>query len=214
MGGSPSVTVRKIEDKHVIIRLMCQQCPRDFFTMQGYNNHLFMDHKIRKVDDYPPKTITNNEHSMSTSYSSGQFDAILNDEDDASKDVEGNVVLETECNLPTINPPERIITKKKSKTKKYAADQKVKCDICGERFFSDDGLRIHTTHAHDPEWQEYCRKGSQKEHPSEDERPSDESGRGRKEKEETVKKINGMTVWADGKEKMKVISHQKIRNQM
>ena len=74
-GGSPSVTVRKIDDKDVIIRLQCTKCFCDFFTMQGYNNHLFMDHKIRRVDDYPPKTIKQMDSSMSTSYGSGKFDA-------------------------------------------------------------------------------------------------------------------------------------------
>ena len=180
MGGSPSVTVRKIEDKHVIIRLQCQQCPRDFFTMQGYNNHLFMDHKIRKVDDYPPKTITSNEHSMSTSYGSGQFDAILNDEDEASKEAKGDVVPEIESNLPTINPPKKKVSKKKTTTKKYVADQKCECDICGERFFTDDGVRLHKGHAHDKEWQEYTQKLNKKDSPSEDKSPSDESQRGRK----------------------------------
>ena len=48
MGGSDSVTVKKMNDKHVIVRLQCTKCPRDFFTMGGYNNHLFMDHKIRE----------------------------------------------------------------------------------------------------------------------------------------------------------------------
>ena len=46
MGGSDSVMVKKMNDKHVIVKLKCQKCPRDFFTRGGYNNHLFMDHKI------------------------------------------------------------------------------------------------------------------------------------------------------------------------
>ena len=108
----------------MIIRLQCQQCPRDFFTMQGYNNHLLMDHKIRKVDHYPPKTITNNELSMTTIYRSRKFDTILNDEDEASKKAEGHVVPESESNLFTINPPKMRVTKKNTRTKKYSADQK------------------------------------------------------------------------------------------
>ena len=111
--------------------------------MQGYNNHLFMDHKIRKVDDYPPKTITSNEHSMSTSYGSGQFDAISNAENDASKEAKGDVVPEIESTLPTINPPKKKVTTKKTSTKRYKADQQCECDICGERFFTDDRVRIH-----------------------------------------------------------------------
>ena len=47
MGGSDSVMVKKMNDKHVIVRLRCTKCPCDFFTMGGYNNHLFMDHKIQ-----------------------------------------------------------------------------------------------------------------------------------------------------------------------
>ena len=64
--------------------------------MQGYNNHLFMDHKIRRVDDYPPKTIKQMDSSMSTSYGSGKFDAVLNAEKETSKQDEGHVVTDSE----------------------------------------------------------------------------------------------------------------------
>ena len=47
MGCSDFGTVKKMNDKHVIVRLKSKRCPWDFFTMGGYNSHLFMDHKIR-----------------------------------------------------------------------------------------------------------------------------------------------------------------------
>ena len=50
MGGSDLVTVKKLNDKHVIVRFKWQKCTRDFFTKAGYNNHLFMDHKIQNVE--------------------------------------------------------------------------------------------------------------------------------------------------------------------
>ena len=210
MGGSPSVTVRKVEDKHVIIRLLCQQCPRDFFTMQGYNNHLFMDHKIQKVDDYPPRTVSSNEHSMSTSYGSGKFDTILNDEDKSSKEDKGNVVPEVESHLPNINPPKKKVSNKKTTSKKYVADQNCECDICGECFFTDDGVRLHKGHVHDKEWQEYCRTRNQNQNSTEDKSSSYESQRGRK----TKRGNNEKDKWNDsvGRRKRKIEDDKKSEN--
>ena len=182
MGGSPSVTVQKIEDKHVIIRLQCQKCSRDFFTMQGYNNHLFMDHKIRRVDDYPPKTITKNDNSMSTSYGSGKFDAVLNDEEEASKQHEGDVVPESESNLPIINPPKIKISIRKKSSKKFDEGKMSPCDKCDECFFTDDRLRIHIRHAHNADWQEFYGTKQDNQSNTDYEGPSDETKRGRKRK--------------------------------
>ena len=182
MGGSPSVTVRKIDDKDVIIRLQCTKCCRDFFTMQGYNNHLFMDHKIRRVEDYPPKTIKQMDSSMSTSYGSGKFDAVLNAEKEASKQDEGDGVVESESNLPIINPPKIRISKAKKTDKKFNKGKTIPCDKCKERFFTDDGLRIHVSHAHDDDWQEFIASKEPNQSNADYEDPSEENQRGRKRK--------------------------------
>ena len=67
MGGSDFVMVKKMNDKHVIVRLKCKKCWLDFFTMGGYNSHLFMDHKIWNYQLHPPMTVTNEEKFLTTS---------------------------------------------------------------------------------------------------------------------------------------------------
>ena len=64
MGGSDFDTVKKMNDKHVIVTLTCKKCPQDFFTMGGYNSHLFMDHKIWNYRLHPPVTVTNEEKCL------------------------------------------------------------------------------------------------------------------------------------------------------
>ena len=67
MDGSDSVTVKKMNDKHGIVRLRCKKRSGDFFTMGGYNNHLFMDHKIQNVKQHPPLTVPNEDQLVTTS---------------------------------------------------------------------------------------------------------------------------------------------------
>ena len=81
MGGSDFVTVKKMNDKHVIVRLRCKKCPCDFFTMGGYNNHLFMDHKIQNFRLHPPVTMTNEDKLVTTSEPSVLSADITPDED-------------------------------------------------------------------------------------------------------------------------------------
>ena len=81
MGGSDFVMVKKMNDKHVIVRLKCKNCPRDFFTMGGYNSHLFMDHKIRNYRLHPPVTVTNEEKCLTTSEPSVVSGDITPDDD-------------------------------------------------------------------------------------------------------------------------------------
>ena len=38
---------RKGGNKSVLRKLMCTKCPEMFFTMEGYQRHLFKDHKVR-----------------------------------------------------------------------------------------------------------------------------------------------------------------------
>ena len=81
MGGSDSVMVKKMNDKHVIVKLKCQKCPRDFFIRGGYNNHLFMDHKIQNFRLHPPVAVTNEDTSVTTSECSVVSGGITPDED-------------------------------------------------------------------------------------------------------------------------------------
>ena len=38
-------------------KLMCTKCPEMFFTQEGYQRHLFKDHKVRCFDKHPPQVI-------------------------------------------------------------------------------------------------------------------------------------------------------------
>ena len=60
-------------NKSVMRKLMCTKCPEMFFTTEGYQRHLFKDHKVRCFDKYPPqvieKTVTRfSEETYETNY--------------------------------------------------------------------------------------------------------------------------------------------------
>ena len=105
MGGSDSVTVKKMNDKHVIVRLKYQKCPCDFFTMGGYNNHLFMDHKIRNFRLHPPVAVTNEDQFVTTSESSVVSGGITPDEDVNNSTPKMLDESKSDTSLPNIPPP-------------------------------------------------------------------------------------------------------------
>ena len=43
--------------KSVMRKLMCTKCPEMFFNQEGYQRHLFKDHKVRCFDKHPPQVI-------------------------------------------------------------------------------------------------------------------------------------------------------------
>ena len=43
--------------KSVTRKLMCTKCPEMFFMQEGYQRHLFKDHKVRCFDKHPPQVI-------------------------------------------------------------------------------------------------------------------------------------------------------------
>ena len=43
--------------KSVMRKLMCTKCPEMFFTQEGYQRHLFKDHKVWCFDKHPPQVI-------------------------------------------------------------------------------------------------------------------------------------------------------------
>ena len=43
--------------KSVMRKLMCTKCPEMFFMQEGYQRHLFKDHKVRCFDKHPPQVI-------------------------------------------------------------------------------------------------------------------------------------------------------------
>ena len=54
---TPHTKELKGGNKSVMRKLMCTKCPDMFFTMEGYQRHLFKDHKIRCFEKYPPQVI-------------------------------------------------------------------------------------------------------------------------------------------------------------
>ena len=43
--------------KSVMRKLMCTKCPEMFFMQEGYQRHLFKDHKVQCFDKHPPQVI-------------------------------------------------------------------------------------------------------------------------------------------------------------
>ena len=43
--------------KSVMRKLLCTKCPEMFFMQEGYQRHLFKDHKFRCFEKYPPQLI-------------------------------------------------------------------------------------------------------------------------------------------------------------
>ena len=57
----------------VLRKLMCTKCPEMFFTMEGYQRHLFKAHKIRCFEKHPPQVIEktvkqNSQETYETNY--------------------------------------------------------------------------------------------------------------------------------------------------
>ena len=148
MGGSDSVTVKKMNDKHVIVRLQCTKCPCDFFMMGGYNNHLFIDHKIRNFQLHPPVTMTNEDKLMSTSEPSA-----MSVDNTPDRDVNTNTPImweETKSyqSLPYIAPPPRcpVVTGVVPENERDL--EKFYCEYCTDSFFTKDSVKQHTENAH------------------------------------------------------------------
>ena len=148
MGGSDFVTVKKMKDKHVIVGLRCKKCSRDFFTMGGYNTHLFMDHKIRNVKQHPPLTVPNEDKLVTTSEPS-MVSADITPEEDVNTNTP-TMLPETKSNtgLPEIPGPHKPMNVKCPVPEKDRDLHKYYCEYCEEYFFMPDGVRQHTANEH------------------------------------------------------------------
>ena len=54
---TPETKEMKGGNKSVMRKLMCTKCPEMFFTLEGYQRHLFKDHKVRCFEKHPPQVI-------------------------------------------------------------------------------------------------------------------------------------------------------------
>ena len=148
MGGSDFVTVKKMNDKHVIVRLKCKKCPRDFFTMGGYNSHLFMDHKIRNHQLHPPVTVTNEDKCLTTSEPSVVSGDITPDDDIHMKTPTMLDELKSDKSLPDIPPPRKPVKVTGPVPEEDRDLEKFYCEYCVDSFFTKDGVKQHTDNAH------------------------------------------------------------------
>ena len=148
MCGSDSVMVKKMNDKHVIVRLKCTKCLHDFFTMGGYNNHLFMDHKIRNFRLHPPVTVTNEDKSVTTSKPSVVSGDITPDEDVNTKTPTMLDESKSDRSLPDIPLPTKPVKVTGSVPENEKDPEKYYCEYCKDSFFTKDGVRQYTDNAH------------------------------------------------------------------
>ena len=148
MGGSDFVTVKKLNDKHVIVRFKWQKCTRDFFTKAGYNNHLFMDHKIRNVERHPPITVTNDDKLVTRSEPSGVSGDITRDDDVKAKMPGKSDELTSEKSLPDIPPLKKPVNVTSPVPEGDRDVEKFYCEYCTDSFYSIDGVRQHTDNKH------------------------------------------------------------------
>ena len=148
MGGSDSVMVKKMNDKHVIVRLKCQKCPCDFFTMGGYNNHLFMDHKIQNFRLHPPVAMTNEDTFVTTSEHSVVSGGITPDEDVNKTTPKMLDESKSDTSLPDIPPPMKPVKVTGAVPEEDRDLEKFYCDYCKDNFFTIDGVKQHTDNAH------------------------------------------------------------------
>ena len=127
MASSSSVTLLKFEKKEVIIRFKCTLCNKMSFTRNGYDYHLFTEHKTRNKEDFPPEIIKGHDILLT---SSGEVS-------DGSS-------------LPNIIGPSRKSNVQYRRVKYVCDDSKKphKCEQCPECFYYEKSLETHVTHAH------------------------------------------------------------------
>ena len=148
MGGSDFVTAKKMNDKHVIVRLKCKKCPWDFFTMGGYNSHLFMDHKIRNYRLHPPVMVTNEDKCLTTSEPSVVSGDITPDDDVHMKTPTMLDELKSDKSLPDIPPPRQPVKVTGPVPEEDRDPKKFYCEYCVDSFFTKDSVKQHTDNAH------------------------------------------------------------------
>ena len=64
--GHSSVTIKKIDDTVVIVRLRCSYCKTIFYMQTAYETHLLMDHKFRNFRLHPPEIVEQHEITCSS----------------------------------------------------------------------------------------------------------------------------------------------------
>ena len=128
MGGSSSVTLHTIEKKEVKVCSMCTLCKKIFFTINGYDYHIFSEHHTRNREDNPPEMIQGHDISITSSGESSDVSSLPN----------------------IIGPSQRIELKHKTLTYMISdpEEKNFKCQWCTEWFYYEKSLQTHFHHAH------------------------------------------------------------------
>ena len=143
--GHSGVTIKKIGDADVIVRLRCSYCKKTFYMQTAYETHLLMDHKFRNFRLHPPEIVKQHEITCSS------ISPLLSSDDAHNKtlDKDGSIgkspsrsenTDQKDGSLPEIKPPKQHV---KPFTEEFPGHS---CDTCTESFFYPDGLRLHKEH--------------------------------------------------------------------
>ena len=119
MCDGSSVTLKTVESKQKIIRFRCPLCKVINFTVNGYQYHVFSEHKKRNAKDMPPEIVEGHDVSLSSSQEK---------HDDSQNE-----------SLPNIIGPSE---------KKTDDERKFSCPMCPEKFFYENAVNTHLFHAH------------------------------------------------------------------
>ena len=88
--------------KSVMRKLLCTKCPEMFFTQEGYQRHLFKDHKVRCFEKHPPQVI----EKIVTRCSQETYETNYRVVNTKNSDKGGEAVTNTDTALQDIDMPE------------------------------------------------------------------------------------------------------------
>ena len=118
-----SFDVAEEDDSEVILKYGCRKCSSMFFTIPGYQRHLFKEHRIRRVEKYQPEVISQKVRKLKPVLTSEN-----EDEEKAKKDAKMAELMKQAYG--TKEEPE------------------LACDECDSMFFLAKSLETHKENAH------------------------------------------------------------------
>ena len=155
--------VRDTPKKDVILKFACQKCPEMFFRIEGYDQHLFDLHKIRKLEAHPPaiyqKTLSclNLKTNKKEDTYKTTFTKMTRREQKVElkkTEIKSDV---SKMTIPTKEEVATMISRRKRSAEGDADNRPIraasserdfKCELCPEKFFYVTGLGTHMVHVH------------------------------------------------------------------
>ena len=105
---TPVTKKMKVGNKSVMRKLMCTKCPEMFFMLEGYQRHLFKDHKVRCFEKHPPQVI----EKIVTRYSQETYEMNYRVVNTKDSDKGGQLVTNTDRTSPQTDMAEEENAKK------------------------------------------------------------------------------------------------------